>query len=498
MFTKEDSSESCFSSWLPSTPSSNDSFGDFLLARHSFHGFHPYSEGVDPDSEEERVPTFDSSISVTPSNTPPSTTPSTIPSRPASPAACFSIWQSYEAPETTSLISTSPMNSRRNSLEEEGGYQAEDKFHHQLHSFPPRHQRGRTIKGKSRQVATADYSHMPLKLEDVVYNEEDKDQKSEEEELKGRLSSLLPPLDGNLPIIATVINIQILQNIVQSFIRGTIILESRKASWRKHSKLNEIDVPAQSRQLPDLSTIALWDLPIEGHLLVDTTAVDSLTRSRKKTFEFPQYRIHATCKKCKQGYTDCARCDGLEPVACFWCNYTGYCKEEKCKKCNATGKINCVKCNNKTRVKCTSCDGKGAFKWALCVVLKVEPLSLPAIDFKDYNLKGEKEGNRKEAPSLFKLRATQAIFKTALRIFDNSMQGEKKKKKNLLANERRVPISAFCHVEKHEEKILHMTRWQQTQPNNIEHTFFNYTTTTNVDERKLKQVAEEDIVYRFA
>lgn len=313
---------------------------------------------------------------------------------------------------------------------------------------------------------------MQLKREHVIYDEEVRGQLPEIGAMKARLQSALPPFANPArgQSDRSEMSIRVLQSSPRYVIRGTILLESRKAAWRKHSKLAGKDKEAQTRQLPDLSSIDPWELPIDGSSLLGLGAAAS---GGKRTFEFPQYRTDAACKKCAQGSVDCPRCGGLDAVDCFWCASTGYVKGHKCKKCNTTGQIHCAKCDNTGKVKCASCAGMGAFKWALCVDLKMDSLTLPPVTLQDLVDGGQAEDHAAMVPpDAVQYQATQAVFETARQVFETSLQGGSASP----GRERRVPVLAHCHVERHTKRLLHVCRWMRSNPAHVEHARFSFST----------------------
>ncbi|UZJ56723.1 hypothetical protein CBS101457_006043 [Exobasidium rhododendri] len=396
-------------------------------------------------------------------------------------------WKPYTAsPKTVSSSSSfpsfqpSPLNSHRSSAER-GRRDMRDPDAIAVVPSPPMPGAAAAAAAHSRRrssVLTLTGSpvtrlRMQLRPEHIIYEEVTKGQLPEIGLMKERLSRALSPLAGgpHSSDMEKEMSIRVLQSEPCYIINGTILLESRKAFWQKHSKLRELDTEAQHRSLPEISVIDPWELPIDGSTLLELGA----KKGGKKTFEFPEYRLDAECKKCHAGEVDCIRCGGLDAVDCFWCGSTGYFKGRECKKCNTTGQINCIKCNNTGKLDCKSCDGKGAFKWAFCVDVKMDSLSLPSITLDDL-IRPDEEGDdecSKDA-SFLRSRATQAIYETAQSIFTQAQDGN-------LGRERRVPVLASCRVEKHMKRVLHVSRWSKERHHNVEHTRFLFT--TDVEER---------------
>jgi len=502
MIEQERTAESFYTSqWLPSIPSFRDPFQKAASFRTNLFNELKSSPAApcplskqqqqeeEHPSESSAASTASSSVSMTP-DLAQSATPKSSPAMPTSTSTSSTsspdLWKQYSPNATTpssvfASLRPSPLNSHRNSLD--GGNDAD--YIQVVPSSPsqttmPRRKSSVMTLTGGKQVNRL---RMQLRREHIMYDEVTKGQLPEITVMKQRLNDALSPFSlssaEESPATEDEMSIRVLQSNPHYVIQGTILLESRKASWKKHSKLKEVDMEAQRCALPELSGVVdAWELPIDGSSLLEL----GTTKGGKKTFEFPQYRMNATCKKCEAGHMDCTRCGGLEAVDCFWCGSSGYFKGHECKKCNTTGRINCVKCNNTGKVECKSCDGMGAFKYAICVDLKLDSLSLPEITLEDL-IDPDEEDLSKTDPEFLKFKATQAIYETASSIFEKSVKdgggGGKKNNNNNnnnLGRERRVPVLANCHVERHMKRVLHVSRWNRNQPNNVEHTRFLFTT----------------------
>lgn len=288
------------------------------------------------------------------------------------------------------------------------------------------------------------------------------------------VSELLGPADSTSSADMNV-RINILDECIQSSVSGLIILESRRATWRKFCKLSkdenaDIDELRGKQQKVALSSASVlsgnaattndvdpWDLPIDAASILESGA----TRGTR-TFEFPELRTVTLCPSCSGSYKmSCGRCGGLEAGECFWCSGSGRFRGHKCTKCAQSGTLQCPKCHNTGKVECGTCDGKGALKMALCVDVKLRPIELPAMPLMDEGAEIEQWNQMLSDHGFVQLKATQAVFETAQRLYDQIAQQPSLTQQGKPA-EKRVPVMAQCVCKRWIERTIGVTRYIDT------------------------------------
>jgi hypothetical protein len=384
----------------------------------------------------------------------------------------------------SSLTQTSIWDKQRECLDDEHHgqiipKQKEPAIAEQYRTISPKQSIVSTPSEAAQQDAEKPYTSMQVQRENINYQVVRKDQMPDINILEAMLKKSPDSVEvGQEMLMNEITSVNVLESTPHLLIHGKIYLESRKAIWRKCGKLKEVDVEAQTRTLPDLVHIDPWELPIDGaSLMIPRSSEGNLGSGSEKTFEFPQYRVNATCNKCEKGQISCSRCEGLDAVDCFWCSSTGIYKGRQCKKCNATGQIRCVKCNNAAKVKCSTCDGKGAIKWAICVDVKMEQLVLPPITLEDLVLSTDFDGEDgmilDSESDMIRYKATQAIYEATLQIMEMSSSSDSKKDSIRM---KKIPVFAECQVEKHSKRLIQIGQRQRLYPGIIQLSQFTHST----------------------
>lgn len=328
-----------------------------------------------------------------------------------------------------------------------------------------------------------------------------------------RATELLPtPQSQQQAINATNVRFSIVDERIQASVSGFIILESRRAVWRKFSKVpktEEIDLDELRRKQQRLLTytpsivsgmtnshsapstamttttedVDPWDLPIDASSILESGA----TRGTR-TFEFPELRTVTLCSSCAGScQMPCHRCGGIEAGECFWCAGSGRFRGHKCTKCAQSGTLQCVKCSNTGKSECTTCDGRGALRMALCVDVKLRPVELPAMPLMDES--GSMYSNRTlwnqtlRNDSTVQLKATEAVYETTQRLYEQIAQQPSHSSRGKQM-EKRVPVMASCVCKRWMEWTIGVTRYvdggmQQHQQQQQQYMLSNSSSSSN-------------------
>ena len=265
------------------------------------------------------------------------------------------------------------------------------------------------------------------------------------------------------------VSLNLLQQEVEATVRAEIVLETRKAVWRRFSKLTspaDLETRARSSQSLSSRNVDAWDLPISAASLVASGAL-----SGKQVFEFPDFRTDVACDTCSgEGQARCERCGAREPIECFWCAGTGRLRgQAPCEKCDASGTMHCITCRNAGRVQCKTCDSMGGIRMALCCDVRIKQLKLPPRSLREIlaaqgpatvatqkPADPEQSGNAgTDASSALRTVITAALFDTVQQLH---LAATANSAGDNPGNEKRVPVLARCMVEKYMERTYGATR----------------------------------------